>query len=365
MTAPTPITTGAPRRSHTIATLAIAGLLTLTACGDDDTQTGPPSSADASASPSNSALTSEDATSGDAGPDDGEADRDGAGTAVDGDSPGVQDSFPVTIDTSFGEVTIESRPERIVSLSPAATEILFAIGAGDQVIAADEYSTYPANAPTTELSGWSPNIEAITAYEPDLVVVSYDPDDLIASLNTLGIPVIPSDAPTDIESGYAGMALLGSATGHADEAAELIATMRTEIDAALADAPSDVSLRIYHELDDTFYTVSSASLIGSIYASMGATNIADAADPDGSGYPQMTEEAIIAANPQVIIVPSDMPYGPQEVAARPGWAQVDAVRNDALILVDSDISSRWGPRLPEMVRLLSDALNEAAVGASD
>lgn len=271
--------------------------------------------------------------------------------------------FPVTVDSDSGEVTIQARPERIVSLSPSATEILFAIGAGDQVIAADQFSTYPAEAPTTDLSGFDPNVEAIVAYEPDLVVIATDANDLVASLGELDIPVLAQEAPVDVEAGYDLVAGLGQATGQVDGTAELVATMRAEMEEALASAADAEGVRVYHELDDTFFSASSASFIGSIYSALGAVNVADEADTEGTGYPQLTEEAVIEANPQLIVVTDQGASTAEDVAARPGWDAVDAVRTGSIVSVDADIASRWGPRLPQLVASLAEAISEAAVPA--
>ncbi|WP_131106202.1 ABC transporter substrate-binding protein [Ornithinimicrobium sufpigmenti] len=268
--------------------------------------------------------------------------------------------FPVTVDAENGEVTIESRPERIISLSPSATEILFAIGAGDRVIAADQFSTYPEDAPTTDLSGWDPNVEAIVGYEPDLVLIANDSNDLVASLEALDIPVLANSAPADIEGGYDIVAAMGMATGEIDGAASVVEEMRAGLEEALAAAPQDQQIRVYHELDDTFFSASSHSFIGSVYEQMGAVNIADEADADATGYPQLTEEAIVEADPQLIVITDQVTYTAEDVANRPGWSQIEAVRNGNIVTVDADIASRWGPRLPQLVELVADAMNSVA-----
>ncbi|MPY95326.1 MAG: ABC transporter substrate-binding protein [Acidimicrobiia bacterium] len=271
-------------------------------------------------------------------------------------TPGAGSSgFPVTIESEGGTWTLASPPQRVVSLSPTATEILFAIGAGDQVVAVDALSSYPPEAPVTELSGYDPNIEALTAYEPDLVVIANDANDLVAGLTALDVPVLVSTAPGDIESGYAEMAELGVATGRADETAEVIASMRAEVDAALAAAP-DVSVRVYHELDETYFSASSFGFIGAVYAAMGAENIADDADADRTGFPQLTEEYIVEADPELIVITDAASYGAADVAARPGWQEVTAVREGKVVAVDADIASRWGPRLPQFITAVADAL---------
>ena len=251
------------------------------------------------------------------------------------------------------------RPERIVSLSPTVTEILFAIGAGEQVVAVDEYSYYPPEAPVTDLSGWDPNVEAVLSYEPDLVLIVYDANDLMAGLDAVGVPVMLSAAPADFDSGYATITDLGEAVGRQDEAAALVESLRAEIDAALAAAP-DVPLRIYHELDDQHYSVTSATFIGAVYDAMGTVNIADEADPDGYGYPQLTEEYIVEADPELIVITDQVGYTPEDVAARPGWSEVSAVRNGNIVMVNADIASRWGPRLPQFISAVAAALQGAA-----
>lgn len=334
-----------------------AAALTLTACATDDKPDATPStSPTASPSAGSDAATSSapaDATTSSAPADDAAA-----------TSAGALDAFPVTVDTPAGEVTVEERPERIVSLSPSATEILFAIGAGDQVVAADSFSTYPEEAPTTDLSGYEPNVEAIAGYDPDLVVISGDTNDLTASLTKLGIPVIDNPAPTTIEDGWDGMAGLGLATGHADETAALIKDLRQQVQDAFAEAPEGADgIRVYHELDETFFSASSHSFIGDVYSQLGAVNIADEADTDKTGYPQLTEEAIIAADPQLIVITDQVSYTAEDVAKRPGWEEVDAVKNGNIVTVDADIASRWGPRLPQLVGDLTGAMDKVAVPA--
>ncbi len=322
--------------------LCFVVLLGVSACGSDD-------------DPADSASQDSDAQDGEAS-DEASASE---GSTGDGD-------FPVTIESEAGSFTLDEAPQSIISLSPSATEILFAIGAGDQVVATDSYSTFPEEAPTTELSGFDPNVEAITGYDPDLVVISNDANDLVASLTELDIPVLINPAPGDIEAGYAGMAELGIATGNVDETATAVEDLRAQIDGALAEAPEpgDAPIRVYHELDDTYYTASQYGFVGSVYAEMGAVNIGDEADPDQTGFPQMTEEAVIAADLEVIVITDQVDYTAEDVASRPGWEDVTAVREGNIVTVNADIASRWGPRLPEFVTSAADALSAAAVPAN-
>lgn len=344
-----------PRSQFLALTGALALSLTAAACGEDPTDG---ESASPVASPESTPQTGQSTGAGDdaATADDATATDDALSTTT------GTDGFPVTLDTPVGEVWIEEKPDRIVSLSPSATEILFAIGAGDQVVAVDEWSNYPPEAPTTDLSGYEPNIEAILGYEPDLVVIADDTGDLAASLESADVPVLLNPAPTTIEQGWDGMAALGLATGSVEETAQTIADLRREVDEAFAQASQvrGEGIRVYHELDDTGFAASSASFIGDIYAQMGAVNIADPADSARSGYPQLTEEAVIAADPQLIVITDQVGYTAEDVAARPGWEQVSAVQDGNIVTVDTAIASRWGPRLPQLITTLAEAMTQAA-----
>lgn len=252
------------------------------------------------------------------------------------------------------------RPERIVSLSPTATEMLFAIGAGDQVVAVDDQSDFPPDAPTTDLSGFEPNVEAIAGYEPDLVVISNDPGDLGPSLRELGIDFVLQPAPTALDGTYSQIAELGRRTGYEDEAEELVADMKADMDDVVAELPDDVQgLTYYHELDNSFFSVTSNTFIGAVYGLMGLENIADATDDTAGGYPQLSAEFIVEANPDLIFL-ADAAFGEsaETVAARPGWDSIAAVQNGAVIGVDEDLASRWGPRLVDYARAVGKRLGE-------
>jgi iron complex transport system substrate-binding protein len=266
--------------------------------------------------------------------------------------------FPVEVRAANGRVEITARPEAIVSLSATATEDLFAIGAGDQVIAVDDQSNYPPEAPTTDLSAYEPNVEAILSYSPDLVVVAGDPGDLEPSFAAADVPLLLLPAATDVHQAYRQIQTLGRATGHAAEAHRLAASMREEILAIVTSIGGSVPISIYHELDDTFFSATSDTFIGQVYSTFGMTNIADGAAGAGSGYPQLSAEYIIQANPDVIFL-SDAKCCDQSaatVAARPGWDHITAVRQGRIVELDEDIASRWGPRVVDLFKAVASAL---------
>jgi iron complex transport system substrate-binding protein len=267
--------------------------------------------------------------------------------------------FPVTITTPAGKVTVSKRPQRIVSLSPTATESLFAIGAGRQVVAVDDQSDHPRNTPRTSLSGFTPNVEAIAAYRPDLVVIAYDPKGLSSALRRLGITVVHHDGAQTIAGAYQQIRQLGLVTGHAQEAVRLVRSMKARIAAIVKRArPTASRLSVYHELTPDLYSATSKTFVGKVYAALGLRNIADAADSVGTGYPQLSAEYVVSANPDVIVLADTVCCGqkPSTVAARPGWDRMSAVRTGSVVRVHDSIASRWGPRLVDFFRAMSAAL---------
>ena len=251
------------------------------------------------------------------------------------------------------------RYQRIVSISPTGTEIAYAIGAGDRFVAVDEYSYYPEGTPVTDLSGWNPNIEAIVSFDPDLVIMGTD-GDVIASLESAGIDVLVHDAPITFDDVYSQIAQFGEALELADEADLLISDMQSQIAGLIDAAPVASGLSYYHELDNTLYTVTSATFVGHVYGLFGLANVADPADADGSayGYPQLSDEYLVDANPDVIFLADTLCCGQnaETVAARPGWDQLAAVQTGRVVELNDDIVSRWGPRLVDFIEAISEVL---------
>jgi iron complex transport system substrate-binding protein len=244
-------------------------------------------------------------------------------------------------------------PHRIVSLSPTVTEDLFAIGAGKQVVAVDQDSNYPKRAPHTSLSGFTPNVEAIANYHPDLVLISYDPGNFASQLRKLGIKVVNEAAANNLGQAYREILQLGGLTGHDRGATAVVHSMRTQLAALVRSVPkSRRHLRVYHELDPTYYSATSKTFIGSVYKLFGFRDIADAAAGTGGGYPQLSAEYIIAQNPQIIVLADTKCCGQDyaTVAARPGWSAIAAVQHHRVVRADDDVASRWGPRIVQFAR---------------
>jgi len=287
----------------------------------------------------------------------------GATSATTTDAPTTTtpvDAFPVTIEAGNGSVTIDSKPERIVSISPTSTEVLFAIGAGSQVVAVGDQSNYPSEAPMTDLSAWQPNVEAIATYDPDLVFLSFDPGDVIAGLEAIGITVVLHGTAFSVDDAYAQWEQTGAATGHLAEAVQLVSGTQDRLDEAAAAVPvTDDDVTYYYELDDLYYTTTAASFIGQVLAPTGMFNIADEApDPDGFGYPQLTTEFIVSEDPTMILLADTKccAQNAESVAERPGWGTMTALRTGGVVELDDDIASRWGPRIADLLETVVAAL---------
>jgi iron complex transport system substrate-binding protein len=251
-----------------------------------------------------------------------------------------------------------THPSRIISLSPSATEDLFAIGAGKQVIAVDSLSNYPASAPLTKLDAFTPNVEAIAKYKPDLVVLQSSATkatSVKSALEKLKIRVFFEVTPADTAGAYAEITSLGKITGNVVNASKVIATMKSKIAQAVALGKRSSALPIFHEVDNTLYSATSKTFIGRVYAAFNTLNVADAADTaDSYGYPQLTNEYLLKSNPSVIFLGDGEPIA--NVTSRAGWSAIDAVAKNHVIDLPADIPSRWGPRLADFYTFVAHSL---------
>ena len=276
-------------------------------------------------------------------------------TAVTTDETAANEKFPF--------------PTAIVSLSPTATEMLYAIGAGDQVIAVDDFSNYPAEAAAkmNGISGFEPNIEAIAGLEPDLVVTDGTNAELLARLDTLEIPHWEGPAAVEFDDVYRQLDELGEITGHVAEAEQVVGSMQSEIAAVLDELPElPEPLTYYHELDPNgFWSVTSDTFIGLVYSEAGLVNIADEVG-EGNPYPQLSAEFIVSADPDLIFLACTKYCGEtlETVAARDGWSELSAVVNGNVIEMDDDVASRWGPRIVDYIVQVGDAVEHAAAVAT-
>ncbi len=264
-------------------------------------------------------------------------------------------------DDHGGEAGAASVPEveRIVSASASHTEILYALGVGERIVATDMTSNFPAAAEETEkVDAFNVSVEALAAFDPDLVILSYDPGDVVAGLETLGIDTLLFSPPSTLEDVFDQIRELGEAVGRVEEAAVLIGDMEGDISAVIGAVPEGVEApTYYYELDPNLYTVTSDTFVGGIFAMLGLENIADAVD-DGTGFPQLSSEYVLQMNPDFIFL-ADIKCCDQSsamVAERPGWGTLDAVTGGRVVELDDDVASRWGPRLVVLMTTVTEAV---------
>ena len=245
-----------------------------------------------------------------------------------------------------------SSPKRIISLSPSITEILFEIGSGNQVIAVDNLSNYPNEAPITDISAYDPNVEAISLLNPDLVILSYNIKNLKAALKKIGVETIYLPAPLKFEDILDQIDYLGLQTGNEDKAKKLISKMKNRMKTLQKLRENEKATKIYHEIDPNYYSPSKFSFIGDIYQKLNYKNVADKADISNLGYPKLSPELIISENPDLIVLPGKDNKYVEKVKLRPGWGYIEAVKKNNFLLTNNDIASRWGPRILNFASIL-------------
>ena len=258
--------------------------------------------------------------------------------------------FPVIFASAY-EIN-GSSPKRIISLSPSITEILFEIGSGNQVIAVDNLSNYPNEAPISDISAYDPNVEAISLLNPDLVILSYNIKNLKTALKKIGIETIYLPAPLNFEDILDQIDYLGLQTGNEDKAKKLISKMKNRMKTLQKLRENETATKIYHEIDPNYYSPSKFSFIGDIYQKLNYKNVADKADISNLGYPKLSPELIISENPDLIVLPGKDNKYVEKIKLRPGWSYIEAVKKNNFLLTNNDIASRWGPRILNFASIL-------------
>lgn len=274
----------------------------------------------------------------------------------------VSCASPVTVEGDAGRVVLDDRPKRIVSLSATHTEILYAIEAGNLIVATDLTSNYPARAKTTtKVDAFNFNIEEIAATEPDLVITAFNFQGEVSGLEAIGIPVLLLMPASNLTDAYEQIQILGDVTGRDSEAADLVSSMRSKIDGLVASTPGR-SLTMFHEVDNTLFSANSSTFLGEIYQLLGLSNIADSVpDEFSSGYVQLSEEFLFSEDPDLVFL-GDASFGEsiETVSGRPGWDTLTAVKTGAVFELDGDIAGRWGPRTVDLVEDILAAIESVS-----
>jgi cobalamin transport system substrate-binding protein len=279
----------------------------------------------------------------------------GCARAPDTPSGGTAASFTPQFPATAGGVTLKTRPNRIVSLSPTATEMLYAIDAAGQVAAVDDRSTFPDSAPRTTLSAARPDVDAIAAKKPDLVVIYQDADHVRDQLAKRHIPVYQAAPATSLDDVYAQLRDLGTLTGQRPQADAVVQYVRDQLGELAGALPERTRpLTYYLELDPTYRTVTAKTFVGSVLALAGLRNIADRT---GGGSP-LTQEFIRQADPDLIFLADTVCCDQtlDTVKARPGWSGLTAIRTGRVVALNDDLATHWGPRLVDLFKAVTDAV---------
>jgi iron complex transport system substrate-binding protein len=278
-------------------------------------------------------------------------------------SSSTVDAFPFTFTDSTGQsITLAAAPKRIISYSPGATEALFAVGAGAQLVAVDKFSDFPEQTkslPKLEYSKPAP--EPAVGYAPDLVIMATRQEGQVSQFRALGLTVALIREPANLQGLTEQMELIGRISGHAVGGAQLATGMRNRI-AAVAGrvAKLDRGARVFYELSPDGFTVAPDTFIGAMLSTLRLQNVAVGAK---TAFPQLSAEVVIAGDPEIIILADGGDAGGQTaelVKARPGWATINAVKNGRVYVIDSTIFSRPGPRivdaLDQLMKLIFPSL---------
>lgn len=264
---------------------------------------------------------------------------------------------PISVRDDAGRVvTLAAPPERIVSAAPSTTELAFAVGLGDEVVAVDKFSNYPPEAASrTSIGSYiEPDLEAILGARPDLVLVTdVHLAELVPALEQREIPTLVLSA-RNIEGVLLNLLLLGRVAGDDAAAERVVADLRTRIAAVEARVAGREAVSVFYELDPSLFTAGPGTFIDDVIRRAGGRNVAAAA---GEAYPQLSAEEVITADPAVILL-ADEAAGvtPDAVAGRAGWANVAAVRNGRIVVIDPDVGSRPGPRVVDALERIAAAL---------
>lgn len=328
---------GGPRRGGALVALLLLVALLVTACGGGG-----------GATPDGAGAGGPGAGSSPAAAGEGQASTEQA----------PRTSYPYTLTDDAGrQVTLERRPERIVSLAPSNTEILFAIGAGDRVVGVDSFSDYPAEVQELPKVGGltDTNYEQIVALEPDLALTIGGTEEQVAKLEELGIPVVVIQ-PATLDDVLDRILRIGELVDAQAGARRVVEDMRSRIEAVrqrVADIPEDQRVRVFYEVwNDPLMTVGPGGFIHDVIVAAGGINVAEGT---GQPWPQISLEEVVRQDPQVIVVPASLKTSYEELKAkrRRGWEGITAVEQGRVYAIDDAVISRPGPRLVEGLEQLA------------
>lgn len=274
--------------------------------------------------------------------------------------PAEASAFPVTVTDDAGrEVTIEARPERIVSLAPANTETVAALGGLDRLVGVTTYCDYPPEVAELEKVGdfMQPNLESIAALDPDVVLVTTGVQtEVIGQLEDLGASVVAID-PQTLDELYVSIETIGAVMGESEVAEELVSSMQIQID-QIGEQVESAPVTCFLEIaQDPLFTVGSGTLLNELIERAGGENVVTE-----EGYVAYSVEQLVAADPGVYLATKGSMSTPTDISGRPGYERLTAVSEGRVFLLDDNLVSRPGPRVVEGMRQIAEALHPDVFG---
>ena len=283
-----------------------------------------------------------------------------AGETAEEPAAAPEAAFPVTVTDDAGrEVTIASKPERIVSLAPANTEIVAELGALDRLVGVTTYCDYPAEVADIEKVGdfVGPNLEAIAALDPDVVLLTTGVQaDVVTQLEALGASVVAID-PQSLDDVYDAIEMVGAVIGETEAAADTVASMELQVD-DIAERVEGAPVRCFLEIaQDPLFTAGSGTLLNDLIEHAGGENVVTEA-----GYVAYSVEQLVQADPAVYLATMGSMSDPSDIVGRPGFSALTAVASERVYLLDDNLVSRPGPRVAEGILQIARALHPDVFG---
>ena len=287
----------------------------------------------------------------------------GCGGAQQAAEPSASPAAITVTDDAGSEFTLKKPATRIVSLAPSQTEMVYAVGAGDRLVGNSDYCDYPEEAKEVEKVGGfaDPNVEKIVSLQPDLVLAAAGVQgEIVARLEELKVPVVVLD-PTTLDGVFADLEKLGTLVGEEAQARELVTTLRAAADEVASRVSGLQQPSVFFEIySKPLMTAGAGTLIEDLVRCAGGTNIGSAA---GEGYPEFSQEVLLTEDPDVYIAVAGAQADPGDIAERPGYAQLTAVKGDRVFVIEDNLVVRAGPRAVQGLQQIAAFLHPDAFEA--
>ena len=279
-------------------------------------------------------------------------------------TPTKAEAFPATVtDDASRNVTVKAEPTRIVSLAPANTEILFALGLGNKVVGVTSYDDYPSQvASITKVGDFAgPNVEAVAGAKPDLILATSGVQaDVVKKLEDLGATVVVLD-PQSLDGVYADIQRVGQITGTSDKADDVTTAMKGQVEAVQRVVATSERTSAFIEIgQNPLFTAGKGTLMDELITLAGGKNVVTQ-----PGYVSYSAEQLIKANPQAYFATKGSSNDPAAIEKRPGFSALSAVKDKRVVILDDSLVSRGGPRIVDGLKAMAEGLHPGAYPAGN